>query len=281
MDAMKSIGIFIITFLTLCATAQDGQVPLKSSETVIHVHTAMDHLSVLEFADAVTKVAAGSSGFQIEREGNTVLIKPQKPNASTDLVVWTSTGRYAYELDPPGEVKNMNFAIDAPTKVKAVVAPSITASEIADMVITHTLLGSERIASDTLKATGPTDLRVHQVFRSADSIYVQYTLRNIGKEKIKINTVSSAELARSQKPQVSILGLAHTQVDDRAIQAFGKISERPLTIVRSERQLDELEPGEQMAGVLTIRERFSSPVVVQITINFDGGVLPSKATVVF
>lgn len=276
---MKSIGTYIFSFVTLCAMAQDAQIPV--APPVVHVHTAMDHLSVLEFADPVTKVATGSSGFQIERQGNTVLIKPQKPNASTDLVVWTSTGRYAYELDPPGEVKNMNFAIDAPTKVKVVAPPSTTASDIADMVITHTLLGSERIASDTPKSAGPAELRVHQVFRSADSIYVQYTLRNIGKEKIKINTVSAAELARSQKPQVSILGLAHTQIDDQTVRTLGKTSERPLTIGRSERQLDELEPGEQTVGVLTIRERLASPAVVQISVNVDGGVLPSKATLVF
>lgn len=277
---MKNVVIYIFGFLTLCARAQDAQVPVKPLDPVVHVHTAMDHLSVLEFADPVTKVAAGSSGFQIEREGNTVLIKPQKPNASTDLVVWTSTGRYAYELDPPGEVKNMNFAIDAPTKVKPV-APSTTASEIADMVITHTLLGSERIASDTLKSTGGTELRIHQVFRSADSIYVQYTLRNMGNEKIKINAVSAAELARSQKPQVSILGLSHTQLDDQTIKTFAKTSERPLAVVRSERHLDQLEPGEQTIGVLTIRERLASPAMVQITVNLDGGVLPSKATLVF
>ena len=65
---------------------------------VVHVATALNHLTVLEFHEPVTMAAAGSSDFQIERESNKVFIKPTKSGAATDLFVWTASRRFAYEL---------------------------------------------------------------------------------------------------------------------------------------------------------------------------------------
>ncbi len=43
---------------------------------VVHVATALNHLTVLEFHEPVTMAAAGSSDFQIERQENKVFVKP-------------------------------------------------------------------------------------------------------------------------------------------------------------------------------------------------------------
>ena len=76
--------------------------PLRA---VIHVATALNHLTILEFHEPVTMAAAGSSDFQIERQENKVFVKPMKSGASTDLFVWTASRRFAYELEttPGGE----------------------------------------------------------------------------------------------------------------------------------------------------------------------------------
>jgi len=58
------------------ALAQQPNSP--SPNTVVHVATALNHLSVLEFHEPVTMAAAGSSDFQIEREANKVFIRPTK-----------------------------------------------------------------------------------------------------------------------------------------------------------------------------------------------------------
>ena len=72
--------------------------PVLQSEAV-HIATALDHLTVLEFGEPVTKAAAGSPAFTIEWRDNKVLIKPLKPGVSTDLFVWTASRRFTYELD--------------------------------------------------------------------------------------------------------------------------------------------------------------------------------------
>src|SRR5262249_19229205 len=98
--------LLLLPWLSFSLTpAVNAQPP--SSDTArqaVHLQTALDHITVLEFAEPVTQTAAGSSAFNIEWRDNKVLIKPLKPGVSTDLFVWTASRRFAYELDPPGEV---------------------------------------------------------------------------------------------------------------------------------------------------------------------------------
>lgn len=60
------------------------QADMPSPNAVVHVATALNHLTVLEFHEPVTTAAAGSSDFQIEREANKVFVKPVKSGAATD-----------------------------------------------------------------------------------------------------------------------------------------------------------------------------------------------------
>src|SRR5437868_6990583 len=101
-----------LTFVLVVYAASAAADELKTKNEVIYVATAIDHLTVLEFGEPVTMAAAGSAAFEIERHENKVFIKPLKTGASTDLFVWTASRRFTYELEPPGEVKTMNFAVD-------------------------------------------------------------------------------------------------------------------------------------------------------------------------
>ena len=102
--------ILIYGLCSIAALSQQSGTP--SANAVVHVATALNHLTVLEFHEPVTMAAAGSSDFQIEREANKVFVKPIKSGTATDLFVWTASRRFAYELEITQEVKDMNFAID-------------------------------------------------------------------------------------------------------------------------------------------------------------------------
>ena len=81
--------VSLILIYSLCAVAAlSQQTGTPSSNSVVHVATALNHLTVLEFHEPVSMAAAGSSDFQIEREANKVFVKPVKSGASTDLFVW-------------------------------------------------------------------------------------------------------------------------------------------------------------------------------------------------
>src|ERR1051326_3472932 len=121
---MKRALIFLLTMYVVVTSADELKISQPGPGEVIHVATALDHLTVLEFGEPVTMAAAGSPAFQIERHEDRVFIKPLKAGASTDLFVWTASRRFAYELEPPGEVKNMNFAVDRKVPAPKVVPES-------------------------------------------------------------------------------------------------------------------------------------------------------------
>src|SRR5882757_5805557 len=159
---MKRALIFLL-FISMLASAEelkDRQLPVHSE--VVHVATALDHLTVLEFGEPVTMAAAGSQAFEIERHEDKVFIKPLKLGASTDLCVWTATRRFAYELDSPGEVKDMNFALDNPAPSPKPVPDMQPQMEgVADMMLTRAFLGAERIDGSNIKDTkGRVNIRV-------------------------------------------------------------------------------------------------------------------------
>ena len=58
--------ILIYSLCAIAALSQQSSPP--SPNAVVHVATALNHLTVLEFHEPVTMAAAGSSDFQIERE---------------------------------------------------------------------------------------------------------------------------------------------------------------------------------------------------------------------
>src|SRR5947209_20520549 len=107
----RSLSLVVVScFCAIAALSQQSGTP--SPNAVVHVATALNHLTVLEFHEPVTMAAAGSSAFQIERESNKVFVKPMKSEAATDLIVWTASRRFAYELETTQNVTTMNYAID-------------------------------------------------------------------------------------------------------------------------------------------------------------------------
>src|SRR6185437_4888574 len=148
---MKRVWILVLSVYAVSAWAGETKNIQPARGKVVQVATALDHLTVLEFGEPVTMAAAGSSAFQIERHDDKVFIKPLKAGASTDLFVWTASRRFAYELEPPGEVSNMNFAIDSqPQSPKPVAETGTQIQDVADMMLTRALLGAERVDSSSI-----------------------------------------------------------------------------------------------------------------------------------
>src|SRR5438309_10571659 len=135
---MKRVLILIVMMYAVSGSGDEVKVNQPAPTEVIHVATALDHLTVLEFGEPITMAAAGSPAFQIERHEDKVFIKPLQSGASTDLFVWTASRRFTYELEPPGEVKNMTFAVESliPTP-KSVPDSGAQLAEVADMMLTR------------------------------------------------------------------------------------------------------------------------------------------------
>jgi hypothetical protein len=266
--------ILICSLYAILASSQQSDP--TNPNAVVHVLTALNHLTVLEFHEPVTMAAAGSSDFQIERESNKVFIKPVKSGASTDLFVWTASRRFAYELDISQEVKNMNFAIDSAQPVPPPAKPAVDADQLADVVLTRALLGSEEIKQrNPRKVKGQVSVRVEQVFRTRSTVYVHYTIENNSGLFYRMNTPQAYQLKVDNLP-IPIENLLHTQLDRTTLEELGETRELALPVANAEAEAENLHPGERTQGVIPIRQDLKSPAVVQLV--FRDGV---KATFVF
>jgi len=271
--------VSLILIYSLCAIAAlPQQTGTPSPNAVVHVATALNHLTVLEFHEPVTMAAAGSSDFQIEREANKVFVKPVKSGAATDLFVWTASRRFAYELEITQEVKDMNFAIDSAQPAPAPIpkpAVETDTDQFADVVLTRALMGAEEIKQrNTRKAKNQVSVRVERVFRTRSTVYIHYTIENNSDLFYRVNMPQAYQLQADDSP-IPLANLAHTQLDRAMLEEMGDTQELALPVAHGETGTDDLHPGETTQGVVAIRRDLKSPVVVQLV--FRDGV---RATVV-
>ena len=257
--------ILIYSFCAIAALSQQSVTP--SPNAVVHVATALNHLTVLEFHEPVTMAAAGSSDFQIEREANKVFVKPIKSGAATDLFVWTASRRFAYELEITQEAKDMNFAIDTAQPAPAPDPKPVVATDtdqFADIVLTRALMGAEEIKQKSpRKAKGQLSVRVEQVFRTRNTVYVHYTIENHSNLFYRLNTPQAYQL-QPDESAIPLATLAHTQLDRATLEELGDTQEFALPVAHAEAELDNLHPGETTQGVISIRKDLKSPAVVQL-----------------
>ena len=268
--------LFIWAVCIISAFSQAASPPVNP----VHVATALNHLTVLEFHEPVTMAAAGSSDFQIERQEDKVFIKPTKSGASTDLFVWTASRRFVYELETTPEVKNMNVSVDNPLPPNPILAPNSEFSphveEFADMMLTRAFLGAVDIAPANARAPkSQVRVRIQQVFRTKTSIYVHYDIENDGRREYHIATPDVFELQAGHS-NLSLPNFAHKQLDPRLLEKLGDIRSVSLPVPRAETASEDLAPGESTEGVVAIRQNLTSPAIVQLV--FDRQV---KATFVF
>jgi hypothetical protein len=278
---MKRALIFLLTMYAVVTAADELKVSQPAPGEVIHVATALDHLTVLEFGEPVTMAAAGSPAFQIERHEDKVFIKPLKASVSTDLFVWTASRRFAYELEPPGEVKNMNFAVDSRVPApKPVPESKDQINDIADMMFTRALLGVERVDSTSIKdAKDRITVRIEDVFQSRNTTYIHYSIRNHSTRPYRVTTPQVAE-AIAPEASISIQSLRRMQLDGQMLHKIGKLRERQLTLAKAEVQKEDIQPGEETRGVIAIRETVAGPSILQLKFGPEGS-HPVQATMVF
>ena len=275
---MKVIVGLLTCLAAVSALGQQAKLSADSSTEVIHVATALDHLTVFEFGEPVTMAATGSNEFQVERHEDKVFVKPLKQGAATDLFVWTASRMFAYELESPGEVKDMKFALDERAKESLPSArPSL--EDVADTLLTQALLGAQRIDNSSIRdeKSRPTP-RIEQVFRTRNTTYIHYSIKNSTEQRFEIPEPAAYEVGALQ-PRVSPLAFHNIQLNDSVVRRLGVLHLRPLQIVKSQVHRKVLDPGEETQGVITVRQQLASPTIVQLVFGPFGGA--ATATVIF
>ena len=255
------------TALSWPAWGQKVEVGKPHRGQILHIETALNHLTVLEMSEPVSTVAVGSPVFKVEWRGNKVFIEPTETNVATNLFVWTPSGRFNYELDPAGSVPQMDFAIDEPVvarplgnlSARAVAKPSDPSpAEVLIEANSVRLYGS--ISDKNLIAVYVTDLLEHN-----GQVLIRYTIRNRTK---KVYVPGNPQVVALTAPRYreSLYVLRNSQLSPDAAVRLKSSGEAPIEVTQSEVRSSRIDPGQETTGIVAIKlpPAHVEPTVLQL-----------------
>jgi sulfur transfer complex TusBCD TusB component (DsrH family) len=264
MKSFLTISVAAAT-MTLGLMAQKLETQKPDPTKVLRVETAKDHLTVIELSDAVTMVAVGNrSAFTVERRENKVLVTPTDEGARTNLFIWTSGGRYAYELVPAADIDQMHFAID---QVSTAVTSSIPAPPMAEVVprlpvemLTEAmpvLLTGER------ETNGRVEVTLRDLYRKNHRLYLRYAVVNhSGAGYVPIRPV--AWFLEGVRAQQSLIPDGERQLGEKLARSVKADAATVVGVVDAEQAAMVLAGGQGWGWVVLEETRPSSPKTVAV-----------------
>ena len=246
--------------LSLPCLAQKIETQKHDRSHIVHVATALGHLTVIEVGEPVVTVAAGSPAFKIEWRDNKVFIEPTESGATTNLFIWTASSRLNYELESAGAVEKMDFAIDYPKPAEIPAKPaSPSPSHVghedppAKSNLIEPMLGGQPIRSEFVKASGHgVEVLLKDLFEQRDTLFIRYEIRNNsgGVYVPGVPRVSALNGVRSHLSLVDREGTQLSGVEAQKLKVSGQMS---LSVVDGKLRSQTLAPGEETVGVVGVK----------------------------
>jgi hypothetical protein len=260
--------ISLIAAISTCpAWAQKVEVQKLRQGQILYIHTALNHLTVLEMNETVSTVAVGSPVFRVDWRQNKVFIEPTEPNVATDLFVWTLAGRFNYELDPAGSVPKMDFAIDQPPPQPRRVDPE-RAKDAAPVEMRPAQVLLETTPC-RIEGSWPRKRQVmvlfNALFEHNGQLFISYTILN--------NTGTSYTPGKPQAVALSapryhesLYVLRNTELSPKDAARLKSKGETPLKVTSATIRSTRIAPGKRTTGIVTVSlpEQHSGPTVLRL-----------------
>jgi hypothetical protein len=270
---MPTLTVLLLLALS-AAPAQRIETQFPDHTKITQVETAMNHLTVIELAEPVTLAAAGSPSFNIERRDNKVFIQPLEEGATTNLFVWTASGRWSYELVPAASPATMHFAIDQQAAVPILQKPEVAAPESsnAEGGLSSSFAEEMLLFAKPIRNLGVTfrpatvGAFITDVYRKDDQLFIRYVIDN--------DTARPFPVAA---PKVSALNSAHSSTSLHTLryaQLGGDMSKKirsrgqtRIETVECEVPSDPLPAGERVTGILILQNPpdTGEPIVLKVS----------------
>jgi hypothetical protein len=261
--------------------------PLDSTQ-VLHVSTALNHVTVFEMRYPVTNVAVGSRAFKSDWHGNIVYVEPLEEKVETDVHIWTqcrtdSVCRYTYELDPAGPARQAIVAIDQP-----VVDPlPAKATATPDPPAKHFPSPSEVLASakpvflyGSISEKRHVAVYVKDLLSYDGRILVRYTIKNKSKKPYVPGIPNVVALEAPSFP-ISLVSLTNCQIGSHEVEGLESTGSSPVPVHPEPPYFPTLAPGQELTGVVavTLPSDHTGPTVLRFAFP-NSGKEPITATLV-
>ena len=246
------------------AVAQKIETQTSDRTRIVHLKTALNHLTVIEVGEPVVQVAAGSPAFKVEWRENKVFVQPTEADAATNLFIWTANQRLNYELEPADSVTNMDFAVDqAPVHMEPVKPTAATAPAAVSPSITELLLAGKpiRLLPSKHRASKPVEVWISDLYEKDGRLLVRYTVCNHGTEPYAIDTPLVYKLDGVRSTQ-SLYGLQNSQLGDEQAAKLKIKQETPVKVLDGQLQTAQVAPGQEAVGVVALEMASSTQPTV-------------------
>jgi hypothetical protein len=250
------LTLAVLTAILVPAVAQKIGTETSDRTRIVHLKTALNHLTVIEVGEPVIEVAAGSPSFKVEWRENKVFVQPTEADAATNLFIWTATQRLNYELEPAGAVTAMDFAVDQAalhnpepakptnTNLQLPASPSVTELLLAEKPI--------RVMPSKKKASKPIEVSISDLYEKDGRLLIRYAVSNHGSQAYSIDTPKVYQLDGVRLPQ-SLYGFVNSQLGDEQIGKLKVKQETPVKVLDGRLQSEQIAPGEQVVGVVALQ----------------------------
>lgn len=277
--AITAFAIFLTVLVP--AWAQKVEIQKPDRDHIVHVQTALNHLTVIEVGGPVTMVAAGSEAFKVEWRENKVFVQPTEPNAATNLFIWTASERLNYELEPAGPVTGMDFAIDQPMARPTASKMAAPTPARAQEPPTDALLGGRPVRMDRFKEPkNRVIVLLKDTFRHENELFVRYAIRNDSKETYDAGRPRVFTLEGRDSPK--LYRRANSQLTDDEAEGLESAGENPVEVLDTSLRSARVQPGQETVGVVGVKlpaAKTGAPTVLRLMFP-DDGKGPISATLV-
>lgn len=243
--------IVVLVTATIPVLGQKIDRETNDSSQIVHLKTALNHLTVIELREPVIQVATGSQSFKVEWRENKVFLQPTEPDVSTNLFIWTASQRLNYELEPAGAVTAMDFAVDQmPVPVIQAKPASVTPPQPSPSEV---LLAGKPIRLESAKPTKkPVEVVIRDLYEQDGRVLVRYAVRNRGTHAYDVATPQVYALTGARYPQ-SLYGLVDSQLGDQEAARLTIKQQTPVPVLEGHVQSSHLAPGQESLGVVAVR----------------------------
>ena len=261
------------TLILLAATvvplvAQKIGTETSDRTRIVHLKTALNHLTVIEVGEPVLEVAAGSPSFKVEWRENKVFVQPMEADTATNLFIWTASQRLNYELEPAGAVASMDFAVDQaavhiaePMKPTAATTPVPISPSITELLLAGKPI---RMLPSKQRSSKPVEVWISDLYEKDGRLLIRYAVRNHGAQPYSIDTPQVYQLdgVRSQQ---SLYGFVDSQLGDEQITKLKIKQETPVKVLDGQLQSASIAPGQEVVGVVALQMASRpSPTVLRL-----------------
>lgn len=267
---MKRFLICCVSVAALSWPAKGQKVEVQKLDRarILHVQTALNHLTVLEMNEPVSAVAVGSTVFKVEWRENKVFIEPTEENVATNLFVWTGTSRFNYELDPAGSVPQMHFVVDQPPAA----SPSAKSSANRPPVTPKAPSPADVLVESRpvwVHGSIPSDNRVavylRSLFEQDGKLFIQYSIRN---ESNAAYTPGIPQVVVLNAPHYreSLYTLRNCQLSPSQASRLKSSSQTAIQVASNQMVPSPIVSNHEATGIVVVKlpQRSTEPIVLRL-----------------